>query len=180
MLLLRQTRVASIAFIVALALTGSTVSGQISARQGEKPVQEFESPMILELPLPQVLDFATGYGKTFSKDIESFVCDDTSIVTLTVIRGKSSGRGDKAKILIDFEGQIYVRPSFDRLVDVEFSVLQGENSIGETAAREIDAGEEYKTKFKATLKLPLQDLEEAFAGEMPPILKIVMSVIDND
>jgi hypothetical protein len=136
--------------------------------------------MVLELPLPDLRGYAPGYGKTFTRGIRRFVCADSSIDELTVSRGKTSGRGENVQTSIGIEGFVYVRPSYDRLVDLELSLVKEDRTIATATVHDIDAGEEYRTKFKTRLKLPLEELEAGFEGEPQPKLKIVLSVADND
>lgn len=182
---IRMIGICGLLFVSLMSAAASSQDSQITARQGSpeqeaNPVQEFESPMVLELPLPDLRKFARGYAKTFSQELQGFVCEDSSIAELTVSRGKTSGRGNNAETSIDLEGIVYVRPSYDRLADLELSLVKDDRTIATATIRGINAEEDYRTKFKTRLKLSLQDFEGAFDGKPSPKLKIMMSVMDND
>jgi len=110
--------------------------------------------MVLELPVP----------------------DLRGLLQATVRRSPGRFEDSSAGLIIDK----HVRPSYDRLVDLELRVVKEDRTIATETIHDIDAGEEYRTKFKTRLKLSLQKLEAAFEGEPPPTLKIVMSIMEND
>ncbi|HEX9944131.1 MAG TPA: hypothetical protein VGG03_19130 [Thermoanaerobaculia bacterium] len=63
--------------LLSLALCAS-LSAQVVARQGspaESPLQEFKSPMVLDLPLADFPALAFGTGRDF-KEVRKFYCED--------------------------------------------------------------------------------------------------------
>ena len=168
--------------LLLLAVSGET-SAQVAAYQGvakEDPVEEFESPMVLELPLPDLGDLAVGSTKNIGQKLRHFVCEDTSIHALLVKRGRDKKRDGSLETSLDLQGFLYVRPSFDRLVNVELTLLKDDAVIAKAVKRRIDAEEGDRTKFKTSFKVQAEEFDAIFGQEPFPTLKLVVSVADND
>ncbi len=166
-----------------LLLAVGESSAQVSAYQGEakkNPVQEFESPMVLEVPLQELADLPTGKPKNIGSKLRYFVCEDTSVQALVFTRGRNKKRKGHRETPLDLEGFLYVRPSFDRLANVELSVIKGDVVIAHDVQYRIDAEEGKRSRFKTSFKFPAEEFQAIFGEEPYPKLKIVLSVIDND
>lgn len=165
---------------IAAFLAPAVGAQEVVARQGarqEGPIEEeFESPMVLEIPLGWLGRLERGQGQALGPEISNYVCDDVSLVTLRVSRGKGGG---KTRAVVEFLGFVSVRNSYDRLVDLDLSLLSGEKAIASAVIHRVDAEENKNTKFQAQMTIPRAEFEAAFEGEPQPTLKIVMRVQDN-
>src|SRR5262245_28178541 len=123
----RLARVSLVAIVVSIP---SVSSAQIVAHQGTVDTEHhFKSPMVLQLPLPNLTTLPAGTRREVSAEISRFSCDDVSVATLTV-EHKAGPRHPDGKLITAFAGSIRVPASFDRLVDVSLVVKKGEVSLG--------------------------------------------------
>ena len=136
--------------------------------------------MILELEVPGLGDLGPEESRFVDGQLQRYVCDDASIHSLQVGRGRDRKRGGRQETSLVIEGKVHVRPSYDRLVDLELTLTKGTRVFGELKVSRIDAEEGQNRKFKARLALSPEDLEELVTGGPVPSLKIVMSVSDNN
>lgn len=158
-----------------LMLSFLPLAGQIAARQGtaaDTQQGEFASPMVLELPLDKLRDEAPGGLYTFT-DQQKFVCDDASL-TLLVVR-KTVDRKAK-RVELKLESTVFVRPSYDRTVNLRFTVVREGRALEGFTDQEISAKEKEYRSDRSTLVLPLEAFEQALAGEPRGFLKVVMVV----
>jgi len=165
---------------VAVCLSMPSVSiAQIVARQGTVDAEhQFKSPMILQLPAPNLTKLPAGTRIVVSADIGRFTCDVVSVATLTV-EHKTGPRHSTGKLIAEFAGSIGVPASFDRLVAVSLVVRRGEMTLGKTSAANINAEEGRSTPFRATIALDEAQLISAFSSEPLPILEITVTVRNN-
>jgi hypothetical protein len=171
-------RGASILLLV-LAFCASPVNGQVVARQGEQPVselQEFDSPMILELPLKNFEQQPYGTGRDFN--VRRFYCDDVSISTLVV--HKNRGPKKRRATVFEVKGSLSVRPSHDRLAALRFDLINGEAHFGTWKLDRINAEEGKVKKFNISLLLEEGDYSRLFTPSELARLRITMTVVDND
>jgi hypothetical protein len=153
--------------VLALALFAAPALAQIVARQGEVPaVKQFASPMVLELPLLDLATAPKGTTRQFGPEIRNFVCVDVSLVELAVRR--RSGR--KGSVTLDLSGDLSVRPSHDKRVDLEFQVMAGTAVLGAKKLSDIDAEERRSTPFRGRLSI----LAETTG--VPLLLRVIVSV----
>ena len=98
----------STGLILALLIAAAplSASSQVTARQGTAPPPEityFESPMILDLPLPNVTPLGPGSPLRLG-DVRKFICDNhVTLLNLTVAKEYKGPR--KARSL-----ELIVRP----------------------------------------------------------------------
>ena len=178
----RRPRILAPAVICLAIASAGAAFAQVKAYQGkpkQEPVQEFDSPMILELEVPGLGDLSPGESRGIGGPLRRFVCDDASIHTLRVERGRDRKRGGRRETSLVLEGMVHVRESYDRLVNLELTLAKGTRVFAEQTVYRIDAEEEKYRKFKATLALSFEDFDELITGDPVPHLKIVMSVFDN-
>src|SRR5262245_32615470 len=113
--------------VLVLFVVSAGLQAQVVARQGdpsESPLQEFKSPMILDLPLKdfQVLPF--GSGKDF-KEVRKYYCEDLVLSQLMVMKKDDSHRGKPPGVKMEIRGSASVRPSYDRMTTLRFDVVKG-------------------------------------------------------
>jgi hypothetical protein len=155
-----------------------SAGAQIVGSQGAPDTEHsFKSPMILQLPLPNVVKLPEG-GSVAVSGIGSFTCDDVSIASL-IVQHKPGSRHTEGKLVAELTGTIRVPDSYDRLVDVKMVVKKGEAVLGKTAVSKIDAEEGRKTPFRTTITFDASKIADAFSAQPPPILEITVVVTDN-
>jgi hypothetical protein len=165
--------------LVAMILAASTalVSGQVVARQGAASTEtEFRSPMVLELPFGVIAHLAPSSGKKFP-EVEKYVGDDTSLRSLLVTRIKDAPAKGSARFTIS--GSVYVRPSYDRVVRLRFSILNGTRVVGSTETPELDSEERELTPFQAELSIPTSELKAFSDKGAKATLQVIVTVADN-
>jgi hypothetical protein len=163
-------------FVLPVAL-----GGQVVARQGdpaESPLQEFKSPMILDLPLKDFKGIPWKAGKDF-KEVGRFYCEDLVISRLGVAKREESHRGKPSGMRLDIQGAVTVRPSYDRLATLRFDIVKGEARLATTQVSHLNAEEGKTRSFSAEVILGPEDIERLFAAGADPLLRITVTVQNN-
>ncbi len=164
----------------ALTMIGmaTTTLAQVVARQGPAVTHEFHSPMVLEVPLPNVTRYPIGALKALGSDIPNYRCDDVSLASLTIeVKKRSQRKGNS--LVLEVAGGVQVPSSHDRLVDLTFIARKGDTVIGRASVVNLDAEEGRTTSFRTDITLDEVQLREAFAAEPYPILEMTVAVRDN-
>jgi hypothetical protein len=159
----------------------SFLSAQVVARQGapaESPIQEFKSPMILDLPLKDFQALPFKAAKEF-KEVQKYYCDDLVLSQLVVAKKEDSHRGKPPGMRLEIRGFAFVRPSYDRLASFRFDVVKGEEKIATAQVLHFNAEEGRTSPFTSELRLTAEDLERLFAAGEPPVLRVTVTVVDN-
>jgi hypothetical protein len=164
---------------VAASLIGSIGLAQVTARQGAPAATEFRSPMVLEVPLPDMSHLSPGTGKAFNRDIENYRCEGISLHSLTVRVKDRPRKSDTGTVTLEINGAVSIPPSNDRLVDIRFVAKKAEAILGTTSVTKLDAEEDRTTKFRATLRLDQARLIDAFSSDPHPSLEVTVTVSNN-
>lgn len=169
-------RLFAAALILVFLVAYQPVLAQVVAYQGEKappvPVQEFESPMILELPFHQAPKMRQGTSAAI-KGVAEFICEDVSIQTLTVHKQKSSKKkGDDYEL----RGMLYTRLSEDRKANLIAEVLVSGTRLAVGRQDRIDAEEEEHTPFILRFRLDPTAVAALEQGASQAILKLTLEV----
>jgi hypothetical protein len=161
--------------VVGLLLFAVPSFAQITARHEESSeVQQFDSPMLLDLPFPIQNPelWKKGGTKTFSKDLTRFVCENVSFTSITV-------QFDKAKngtVPLNVTAYLKNRPGHDKLVQLRFQVFRDGVAIspGERVLNvDAEEGRAVKVSFRLAVK------EEQLRKEGPdPVLNIRLEAKD--
>jgi hypothetical protein len=174
--------------VLALVLSGwalahaaaAGLEAQVTARQGDaaaSPQQEFQSPMILDLPLHDLRSLPIGTGFTF-KEVTKFYCEDVVLSQLVIAKNKD--RGKPPGLRLEIRGSVSVRPSYDRWTHLRFELLRGETQIASTVIFRLSTEEGLTTPFRTELKLDAEQVERLYApGETPVSLRVTVTVADN-
>lgn len=146
----RQLVVGTWAFILTAAIT--TVAGaQITAHQGAPivaPEKKFVSPMVLEIPVPQLRGMKQA-GRMGLAGVHEYSCEGVSIPNLVVAQ---SPYGKKIRNY-EFYGFLKVEPSFDRSVTLTLELVDGgKRVLAQVTKEEISAEERKTTPFSIRLK----------------------------
>jgi hypothetical protein len=164
-------------------LPGISAQAQISARQGSTPQpkiesKSFDSPMVLELPVPTLGEIELGKEIAFPLEVRKFLCDQhVSFSSLSL--GKSYFDRREKRLQLTLSGYLTVRESYDRRADVTIQLVQGGKRLATGTTRNINAEEGRTSRFKVVAMIPEATLEEAFAAEPKPTLEITLVVRDN-
>lgn len=158
------------------------LSAQVTARQAtpaENPKQHFESPMILEIPFPKILDIPKGSLRGIGVNLRNFVCEDTHLAGLSIERGRTRGKGDEAVAHFEFHVTARVGSTRDKEVVLLFTLVSGEQVLFKARSKRFEVEEERSASTQVKFNVPVTKLEESYRREEGPILKIMMSVWDD-
>lgn len=171
-------RTTGLIFLLVSSLLAIPLQAQVTARQGSaaEEMQEFESPMLLDLELPNLALLSVGESHTFS-GLRRFVCDDASVPRLLIKKPKQKKRGDKVEFHI--EGTVYVRESHDRFVYLEFRIVQDDQPQAIARVSKLEVEEAEAKSFHTRLLIDREQLEHLFSADAEPKLTILVSVRDN-
>lgn len=168
--------------LVILAPTAPvSASPQATARQGTAPPPQnthFESPMILDLPLPNVASIEPGSSLRLG-DVRKYICDNhVSLLNLTVAKQYKGPRKTRSLELI-VSGSVSVTDSYDRRVDIALQLRSGEEKIAAQTLRNVSAEEERLTPFRILLPVDESKLVAAFSAGQAPLLELTLTVRDD-
>jgi len=152
----------------------SPLMGQVIAKQGtvaDLKQSEYSSPMVLELPLDRLKVEEPGNVYPFT-DQDKFVCDGVSLPIILIT--KSTTWSDQVKLTI--KATAYVRPSFDRKVTIQSSIIGGTGAISTIAELHISAKEKQNRSDSSSLEISKEEFNNLFKGESHGKLKLVMTV----
>lgn len=167
----------SISFVVIAAQ-----AAQVEVRQGdagEERPNDFTSPMVLELPLPDLSAMSDGAIQQYQDEIRDYFCDDVALRHIQIERRKTTGPEASAQVTFRIRGTLFVRSSHDREVTLEVSIEKDGEPLIETEIREIEAEEKKSKAFKRQFVVPQSRLGTAFSSDPAPVLKITMWVRDD-
>ena len=163
-------------------LTSPVLStAQVVARQGapaEASPQDFQSPMVLDLPIKDFQYLAPGNGKDFM-EVRKYYCEDLVLSQLVVTKQRGSHRGKPPGLKLGIRGSISVRPSYDRLATLRFDLVKGEKHFATAQIFRINAEEGKTQSFSTSLLLEAEELDRLFAEGEPAFLRVTVTVQDN-
>jgi hypothetical protein len=151
--------------------------GQATARQGtpaDLNQSEFTSPMVIEIPLDRLKSPEPGNTYAFT-DQDKFVCEDVSI-PLIVLK-KSTNWSNQVEL--NLKTTVYVRPSFDRKVTIQYSILKAGSALNGRTTQEISAKEKQYRSDSSTLVISKDDFDNLLKGESAGKLKLIMTVVSD-
>lgn len=169
-------------FLIPLLASPAPSTAQVVARQGtpaESSLEEFKSPMVLDLPIQDFKNLAPATGKDF-KEVRKYYCEDLVITQLIVTKREESKRGKPSAIKLDIRGAIAVRPSYDRLAILRFGIVKGEKRFATAQVSQIDAEEGRTRTFATNLRLDAEDFDRLFVEGEPPLLRVTVTVQNNN
>ena len=168
---------AIVAFASTLTFPGRS-SAQVVAKQGVPDIRDFRSPMILELPLPNLANLPIGAIKSLGPQLQGYSCEGVS-VPLLVLKVSQRKPRTNPTLTIDISGAVRVPPSRDRFVDLAFVILKDGKAMATARIQRLDAEEDRPTTFDSSVHLNEGDLKTAFTSDPPPRLQLTVSVADN-
>ncbi len=166
--------------IVLLAAAQSLSIAQV-AKQGTAPPpeeQHFASPMILDLPLPNVASIKPGSVLRLA-DVRKYICDQhVSLIGLTVAKEYKGPRKARTMELV-VSGLVLVRDSYDRRIDLAVKIRSGDDELATQWLRNHSAEEERSTPFRILVPVDESRLTALHATEHPPLLELTLTVRDD-
>lgn len=164
-----------------LSLARSPSSAQVAARQGVAPQPEvvnFQSPMILDLPLPNVAPLEPNAQMQLPK-VRQYVCDHhVQLLNLAIAKQLKGSRKTRSLELV-VSGSVFVAASYDRRVDIALRIKSGDDILALQILRNNKAEEERSTPFRIILPVAEPRLLAAYATEPAPVLEMILTVRDD-
>jgi hypothetical protein len=157
-----------------LTLSVSPLMGQVIAKQGSEAdlkQGEFSSPMVIELPLDRLKVEEPGNLYPYT-DQDKFVCDGVSLPIILITKSTTWSK----RIKLTIKATAYVRPSYDRKVRIQCSIIGGASPISPTMELEISAKEKQNRSDSSSLEISREEFDNLFKGENRGKLKLVMTV----
>jgi hypothetical protein len=162
---------------ILLSLLALPLTGQITARQGsaqDLKQSEYSSPMVLELPLDRLKDDSPGGVYSFT-DQDKFVCDDVSIPLITIKKSVTLSK----RIKLTIKATTYVRPSYDRNVIIQCSIINNASTLKHVQELQFSAEEKKYQSDSTSIELSREEFDSLFAGDAHGKLKLVMTVASD-
>lgn len=150
---------------------------QATARQGMATLDAglFESPMILDLPLPNLKPFKSGVTVKLP-DVRTYICDNNvSLSTLGVTKRYSGPKRTRSLALV-VSGFISVTDSYDRRVDIRLQLKDDEEVLTTGILRNSKAEEGRVTPFRISLLVDEAKLQAAYSPGSAPKLELMLTV----
>jgi hypothetical protein len=157
-----------------LTLLVSPLVGQVIAKQGSEAdlkQGEFSSPMVIELPLDRLKVEELGNVYPYT-DQDKFVCDGVSLPIILISKATTWSK----RIKLTIKATAYVRPSYDRKVRIQCSIIGGASAISTITELEISAKEKQNRSDSSSLEISKEEFDNIFKGENHGKLKLVMTV----
>jgi hypothetical protein len=137
---------------------------QVTARgETASEILEFESPMILDLPLPDV-GTLTPDAQRRLPDVHKYVCDDDVSLASLAITKRSKGPKRARTYELVITGVVVVADSYDRRVDIAFRIRSGEETLLLETLHNLKTEEGRATPFRFDLP-SLESRLAAASGE---------------
>lgn len=167
--------------VVLLAVAQIPAVSQVVARQGTPPPPQethYASPMILELPLPDVSSLEPGTTRRLG-EVRDFVCDQhVRLLNLTIGKQYTGPKKERSLQLL-VTGSVLVDDSYDRRVDIALRLKSGEESIAMQTLRNVSAEEERATPFRVVVPVAEPALLAAYSAAQPATLELTLTVRDD-
>ena len=165
----------------ALLLACPAVQGQVTARQGTPPPPQqmhFESPMILDLPFPNVTSLEAGSSLRLA-EVYKYICDQHVLLRGLIVEKRYKGPRRARSLELVMAGQAFVAESYDRRIDIGLTILSGDSQIATQVLRNLKAEEKHATPFAIVVPVDEQKLRTAYAAAKQPTLQLTVTVRDD-
>ena len=173
---MRYLRWSATVLFLGVSVGSIATDAQVVAKQGTSTVTDFRSPMILEIPLPNLVGQPVGATSSLGPLLAGYSCDGVSIHALLV---RLARRKDGDALEIQVSGSVKVPSSIDRLVNIDFVIVSDAKTLGAATVKRLDAEEDRTTYFKTRMLLSEEKLREAFDLTPTPILQLTVTVVEN-
>ena len=159
--------------LAGLLVTGSPLSAKVTARQGplspwdhRKPGApagvSFQSPMVLEVPLPG-LATARDSETLWIEDLSGFDCRGVSIHQLSLTPGLRKDR----RVRLDPVFMFHVEPGADTSVSVRLELMDGDQVVGGWWLRDFSTAEGHSRVGKITSAMLREETYRALQRGRP-------------
>lgn len=163
-------------FIPMLVLGPLLGSQALFAQERTSQPMRFQGSMVLEVPFEGLEALKNGESKEVNT-LNNFICDDTSLQALTLMRLPRGGH-EKSSFQVDV--LVFVRPSFDRMVGLFLTLMDGDREISSMAMTGIRASETRVSVGHGAWEMKADELKALGEEGHHPKLKILMKVVPND
>lgn len=164
-----------------LMLGAGICRSQVTAHQGTSPPSEivhFASPMILDLPLPDLGSVDAGSQAQLPK-VRMYICDrDVSLLNLAIAKQYKGPRKARSLQLV-ISGSVFVAESYDRRVDIDLRLKSGDEVLGTQRLRNHKTEEGRSTPFRLFLPVDESRVIAALAAQPAPTLEVTLTVRDD-
>lgn len=145
-----------------LLLLAAPLAAQATARQGdssEARKNEYSSPMVVELSMNRLRKDEYGGLYPFT-DQAKFICDDVNLPLMLVKRTNTWSK----TVELNIQTTTYVRPSYDRMVTLDFRFLQGEKEVKSFLGQRIPSKEKKQRSGSIDLIFTKAEFEGLLKG----------------
>lgn len=166
------------AVLFSILLIATSTSGQVTAHHGASEVTDFESPMVLDLPLPNIAPLPAD-SQLHLADTSKYTCDkNVSLVNLVVTKRSKSHRGETSTEVV-VSGSVFVGSSHDRRSDIALRIKSKDQILASQTLRNLKTEEGRRTAFQIALPVDDKALRDASASVPRPTLEITLTVRDD-
>lgn len=158
-------------------LLATPMAAQATAQQGvnsESRENEFRSPMVVELSLNRLRKDEYGGLYPFTEQAK-FICDEVNLPLLLVKRTNTWSK----TVELNLKATTYVRPSYDRMVTLDFRILKGGIEVKSALGHQIPSKEKKQRSGSVDLVFAKEEFEELLKGAEDLKLLIRMTVVSD-
>jgi len=170
-----------LALLILLAFEASSAVAQVAARQGVAPppaIVNFDSPMILDLPLPNVAKLDSD-AQLQLPSVRKYICDSNVQLLNLALAKEYKGPKKSRSLALVVLGAVFVTDSYDRRFDLALRIKSGDDVLAAQTLRNHSAEEERSTPFRILLPIDESRLSSANSAEPPPVLELTLTVRDD-
>src|SRR5215208_2533988 len=116
----RMPRIATVLVLLAFLLCFAAADAQVTARQGAAPPpqeEHFASPMILDLPFPDITRLDPGSSLRLP-EIYRYIVDRHVLLRGLAVAKQYKGPKKERSLELLITGQVFVAESYDRRLDI--------------------------------------------------------------
>ena len=164
-----------------LAFDAGSAIAQVAARQGVAPppaIVNFDSPMILDLPLPNVATLDSDVQLQLPS-VRKYICDSHVQLLNLAIAKEYKGPKKSRSLALVLLGAVFVADSYDRRFDLALRVKSGNDVLAAQTLRNQSAEEQRIMPFRILLPIAESRLISAYSAEPPPVLELTLTVRDD-
>jgi hypothetical protein len=165
--------------VLPLTLLAAFAAGQVKAKSEAPEASEkmFRSPMVLELPLPELASLPTAptRGASIGVNLSTLLGYECDKVVVKAISGRVQLPDKTGVAQLDILVVLYVKPGMDKTVELRLDLMAGDQRLDYAIARNVDAEERKQEQRKMILKFSPSKLP---AGTVPSF-HLRMTVEDN-
>jgi len=164
-----------------LAIDFGAAIAQVAARQGialPPNIEKFESPMILDLPLPDVRPL-DAHSQMHLPNIRKYVCDNNVQLLNLAIAKQYKGPRKVRSLELVVSGSVFVADSYDRRVDIALRLKSRDAVLASQILRNYSTEEDRSTPFRILLPVDESRFVDSYMVQPGPVLEVTLTVRDD-